>query len=375
MREMAATAQRVTLTDELRRERLLDIEARLHRHRAPAFAILALALIASGPWIGWLWLIPLVPALGAPSACRRLMAASPRPERWAAAAWGVSPLMIAVSVALTSGPKAAAVCWFGLPAVTLGARFERRGVMIGIGYLLGLLLLSTVPVDPAAAAHRPDLLIFPVALVLAVTVFSAAIVQSDRHHRLEAVVDPLTGLLNRTALYQRFGELRQQAAMSAGGTSIGFLVVDLDRFKLVNDEHGHATGDAVLERLAYVMRNSLRAFDLVYRLGGEEFVVVLPGADLHKAAEIGERLREAAESARPHGLTVTMSIGVAVADGRELDFDDLYERADTALYAAKAAGRNRVCSWDETEVRGLGLDECGSSATTPAAPGSFATAR
>jgi diguanylate cyclase (GGDEF)-like protein len=344
---MAASAQPVTLTDELKRERLLDIEARLHKHRAPAFAVLSAALIASGPWIGWLWIIPLVPALGAPLACRKLMAASPRPERWAAAGWGVSPLMIAVSVALTGGPKSPALCWFALPAVTLGARFERRGVVLGLSYLLALLFSSTLPVDPSAAAARPDLLIFPVALTLAVTVFSAAIQQSDRHHRLEAVVDPLTGLLNRTALYQRFGELKQQAEMAAGGARLGFLVVDLDCFKRINDEHGHTVGDAVLERLAYVMRNSLRAFDLVYRLGGEEFVVVLPSVTLDKAMEIAERLRAAAEEARPQGLEVTMSVGVAAAEGRQLDFDDLYARADAALYAAKEAGRNRVRCWEE----------------------------
>jgi diguanylate cyclase (GGDEF)-like protein len=138
--------------------------------------------------------------------------------------------------------------------------------------------------------------------------------------------------------------------MTDGGTQVGFLVVDLDRFKRINDEHGHAVGDAVLERLAYVMRNSLRAFDLVYRLGGEEFVVVLPGVTLEKAAEIAERLRDAAERARPHGLDVTMSIGVAAAAGCELDFDDLYARADAALYAAKECGRNRVQAWDDASV-------------------------
>jgi diguanylate cyclase (GGDEF)-like protein len=347
---MAQAVEPVTLTDELRRERLLDIEARLHRHRAPAFAILAVALIASGPWIGWMWLIPLVPALGAPLLTRRAMAVSPTPERWAAAGWAISPAMIAISVALTGGPKSSAICWFAVPAVTLGARFERRGVIIGLSYLLGLLLLATVAVDPSAAAARPDFINFPVALTLAVTVFSAAIVQSDRHHRLEAVVDPLTGLLNRTALYQRFGELHQQAQMTAGGTTVGFLVVDLDHFKRINDEHGHATGDAVLERLAYVMRNSLRAFDLVYRLGGEEFVVVLPGVGLEKAAEIAERLRQAAARARPEGLEVTVSIGVGVAAGKELDFDDLYARADAALYAAKESGRNRVHAWDPVSI-------------------------
>jgi diguanylate cyclase (GGDEF)-like protein len=202
------------------------------------------------------------------------------------------------------------------------------------------MLCSTVLVDPHAAAKNPQLLIMPVGLMFAVSFFSNAVVQSDRDHRLEAIVDPLTGLLNRAALQQRFAELAQQARISDGGTAVGFLVADLDHFKDVNDAHGHAVGDAVLEQLAHTMRNELRAFDLIYRLGGEEFVVVLPGAEMVDALEIAERLRAAVEAARPEGLAVTLSVGVAVAAGSELDFDRLYESADAALYGAKQAGRN-----------------------------------
>ncbi len=330
------------LTAELARERLLDIEARLRRFRIPVFGVLGASILASGPWLGWIWIVPLVPAIGIPALCQRLMVRSAHPERWAAAGWTFAPLMIAASVACTGGPRSPAVSWFAAAAVTLGARFERRGVTAGLIVIIAMLLASTIPVDPQAAAHNPESLIFAIGLTLAVTLFSAAVVQSDRDHRLEAVIDPLTGLLNRAALEHRFVELGEQARVAPGGARVGFLVVDVDRFKLVNDEHGHGVGDCVLEKLANAMRTELRAFDLVYRLGGEEFVVLLPGADSDAASEIAERLRAACQSSRPEGLAVTVSVGVAVAEGAELDFDRLYERADAALYLAKNSGRNCV---------------------------------
>jgi diguanylate cyclase (GGDEF)-like protein len=339
---MPNQTERVTLTDELKRERLLDIEARLRRFRIPVFIALGISLIASGPWVGWLWIGPLVPAIGVPVVLQKAMIGSPRPERWAALAWATSPVIIALCVVMTDGPRSPGISWFVLAAVTLGCRFERKGVIAGLAFMLVLLLASAVGMDPHGAAQAPQLLIMPVGLIFAVTFFSAAVVQSDRDHRLEAIVDPLTGLLNRAALQQRFGELMQQARMTDGGTAIGFLVADLDRFKNVNDEHGHAVGDAVLEQLAHTMRNELRAFDLIYRLGGEEFVVLLPGAEITDALELAERLRAAVEAARPEGLEVTLSVGVGVASGSELDFDRLYQRADAALYAAKQAGRNCV---------------------------------
>jgi diguanylate cyclase (GGDEF)-like protein len=337
---MPSHTGRVTLTDELRRERLLDIEARLRRFRIPVFVALGISLIASGPWVGWLWIGPLVPAIGVPVVLYKVMVRSRRPELWAALAWCTSPVIIAVCVVLTGGPDSPGISWFVLTAVTLGARFEGRGVITGLLFTITLMLCSTVLVDPHAAAKDPQLLIMPVGLMFAVSFFSNAVVQSDRDHRLEAIVDPLTGLLNRAALQQRFAELVQQARISDGGTAVGFLVADLDHFKDVNDAHGHAVGDAVLEQLAHTMRNELRAFDLIYRLGGEEFVVVLPGAEMVDALEIAERLRAAVEAARPEGLAVTLSVGVAVAAGSELDFDRLYESADAALYRAKQAGRN-----------------------------------
>jgi diguanylate cyclase (GGDEF)-like protein len=329
------------LAAQLRRERLVDMEARLGVYRRRAFAVLALALIASGPWIGFWFLIPLGAALVASTIADRFVATRKHAHRWAAVGWAISGVMIAVSVALTGAADSPAVMWLALPAVTLGARFELRGVLLGVAFLIGLLFLCTFALDPQAVLDRPDTLIFPIALVIATAIFSGATQASDRDHRREAVLDPLTGLLNRSALLTRFEELEQLAGHGEHA-SLGLLVADLDHFKQINDEHGHPAGDAVLRDVAYAMRKALRAFDLVYRVGGEEFVVLLPGADLAHTVEVGERLREAVAEVRTGDIRVTMSLGAAAARGGGVRFLDLYGAADAALYAAKRDGRDRV---------------------------------
>src|SRR5215203_2618082 len=244
------------LAAQLRRERLIDMEARLVVYRRRAFAVLALALLASGPWIGFWFLLPLAAALIASTVADALVRTRRHAHRWAAVGWGISGVMIAVSVALTGAADSPALMWLALPAVTLGARFELRGVLLGVAYLIVLMLLCTV------------------ALVVATTIFSGATQASDRDHRREAVLDPLTGLLNRSAMLNRLEELEQLAGHGEHA-SLGLIVADLDHFKRINDEHGHPVGDAVLKDVAYAMRKALRAFDLVYRIGGEEFVVLL----------------------------------------------------------------------------------------------------
>jgi diguanylate cyclase (GGDEF)-like protein len=154
------------------------------------------------------------------------------------------------------------------------------------------------------------------------------------------VLDPLTGLLNRKALASRFAELAEQAAQTDG--SVCVVACDLDHFKAINDEHGHEHGDAVLKAAAYVFRKSLRSFELAYRLGGEEFLVVLPGSSVAEGCEVAERIRAALEAELPGGSLVTASLGVAAAAGADVRLEALCREADAALYVAKRDGRNRV---------------------------------
>jgi diguanylate cyclase (GGDEF)-like protein len=169
------------------------------------------------------------------------------------------------------------------------------------------------------------------------------------------VLDPLTGLLNRKSLLPRFDELQMQARQQHA--PICMIAVDLDHFKQVNDTFGHETGDAVLKESAYEMRKCLRSFELFYRLGGEEFLVMIPGAELDQGRKLAERMRDAVERTKPAGVAVTVSIGVAVAAGDQLDFEQLFNAADQALYEAKHAGRNRIASIEVREDAEPGMLE------------------
>lgn len=164
--------------------------------------------------------------------------------------------------------------------------------------------------------------------------------------RLEALarVDPLTGLGNR----RDFEDRCRQGLVRARelGETLALLVVDVDHFKRVNDGHGHAAGDAVLQAIARAAQTTVRELDHVSRFGGEEFIVLAPDCDLAGGVALGERLRQAVlllavPEAQGGSIRVTVSIGVAVARAGETA-DGVLVRADRALYQAKHAGRNRV---------------------------------
>lgn len=164
-----------------------------------------------------------------------------------------------------------------------------------------------------------------------------------------AAYDPLTGLHNRRSAQTRLAALADGARRL--GQAFAVMVLDLDHFKTVNDRWGHAAGDAVLVEVARRLAANLRAGDFVARIGGEEFLVVLPATDLVDARSIAERLRQAVREkpfALPQGgvLTVTASIGLALSDcllrDPEQPVAELIDRADQALMTAKSAGRNRV---------------------------------
>ncbi|HEX4010517.1 MAG TPA: GGDEF domain-containing protein [Solirubrobacteraceae bacterium] len=104
----------------------------------------------------------------------------------------------------------------------------------------------------------------------------------------------------------------------------------------------HACGDAVLKDVAYVLRKELRSFELLYRIGGEELLLVLPGAGLAAGCDVAENVRASIERGRPAGLEVTASLGVCTAGGAQIEFGPMFEAADSALYLAKRSGRNRV---------------------------------
>jgi diguanylate cyclase (GGDEF)-like protein/PAS domain S-box-containing protein len=175
---------------------------------------------------------------------------------------------------------------------------------------------------------------------------------SDRREASEALrrafsCDHLTGLANRRALYEA-AELELQRWRRAP-RPLSVLMVDADHFKAINDRHGHAAGDAVLRQLAAALSACFRAVDVVARLGGEEFVVLLPGTSPEGAQTVAARLCDHVASqvvqVGEQAVRCTVSVGVAVMDETLDGVDALLARADQALYAAKAQGRNRVVPW------------------------------
>ncbi|HEY7935298.1 MAG TPA: GGDEF domain-containing protein [Solirubrobacteraceae bacterium] len=344
MNEPVMECQSWLCPDGVDRERMLDMDRRLQPVRRKAFVVLGAALLACGPWLGYWTIVPLVIAGGIFWMADARTPTASRPEYAMFAAWATSEVIIAASIALTGGPMQVTLGWFAIPVVTLSARFSGRGIVLGVATALGLLLAVTFSVDTQAVMTNPSLVIGPAALIVAVAMLSTALMQSDVEHRSEAVIDQLTGMLNRHALNTRTRELAQQSAIS--GQPVGVIVADLDHFKEINDSAGHAVGDAVLTDAAYRMRKQLRAFDLAYRLGGEEFLVLLPGADIAKSADLAEQLRrEIAADTLGDGQHVTMSFGVSSSPaGSAFDYPSVFAQADAALYEAKSQGRNRVCS-------------------------------
>lgn len=318
------------------------MEPRIAKARAVAFGAAGVGLVTAVPWYGWWILLPLAwIVLSHFLLLLPLIARAKRPE-WPIFATVVNAqATIGLAIALSGGPRSPAQPLLLFSIVTVSARFPGRGVIAAAAFTGLVLIASTIAIAPAAYARNPAFVDASLICLIGLAAGCYALMHSDIRQRAEAILDPLTGLLNRKALTDRFAELSQQAALT--GEPIALVMCDIDRFKEVNDAHGHERGDAVLKEAAYTMRRSLRSFELVYRLGGDEFLIVLPGASFKTAGELAEAVRRALEAARPGGIDVTMSVGVASARGH-VAFDPLFRAADEALYRAKRNGRNRVAT-------------------------------
>jgi diguanylate cyclase (GGDEF)-like protein len=186
-------------------------------------------------------------------------------------------------------------------------------------------------------------------VLLVVVSFSMAALsteQQTRALRMVATRDDLTGLLNRKAFLDLATELLNDRAVTHGTGAL--ILADLDHFKAVNDTHGHAAGDLALQAFAGACRDTVRTTDLVGRYGGEEFILLIPGASADRAQKTAEAVsRRLAQVPSGDGLQMpTVSYGVALYDAGTSDLDDLIASADRALYEAKSLGRNRTVHSD-----------------------------
>jgi diguanylate cyclase (GGDEF)-like protein len=233
----------------------------------------------------------------------------------------------------------ARVLWLSIAALVLASAMRFAWTLDYAGETPAHLMLVPPVMQPLYA-------IFYGVLPILVATMLLNLVNDSLHQQLDlrASTDELTGLLTRRALREAAAEHIAQARRFR--LEVAVLILDLDHFKRINDQHGHAAGDGVLRRTAQRLRQQLRPDSLLARYGGEEFVALAPVEDLRGARLVAERLRSAiggvslTEGANP-ALAVTVSIGVTLIEAGEA-LEDALRRADLALYRAKQEGRNQV---------------------------------
>lgn len=189
--------------------------------------------------------------------------------------------------------------------------------------------------------------------VLAMVSFALRISKGEERYAKMSLLDPLTELYNSRYLLTRADQ--EFALFNRTGQNMALIMADIDHFKYVNDQYGHSIGDIVLQQVATVMRNTARKVDVVARVGGEEFTVLLPDSTTKGAMVLAERIRERIASTPillPDGRSINVKISLGVSSTEEFVpdvFNELYESADNALYRAKRDGRNRVVKAVESD--------------------------
>lgn len=276
------------------------------------------------------------------------------------AIWGLSCLLCTTAIAIGNLPLELAASDFGcflltaLPLVAARARLKSGAdrILFGAAVLVALDHLvrgSTVPITITQGtaflgseyAFLTQALACIFGLFLALAALATQVFDLLARYERQAMIDPLSGLLNRRGFDEAVGQLHSKARSGS------LIVCDIDHFKAVNDEFGHALGDRVIIALARRLEAAALKHGISARFGGEEFVLFLPGADAARAAAIADDVREGFTreigSTLPITRKVTASFGLSTVQHADASIHDTIARADKALYEAKSRGRNRVC--------------------------------
>lgn len=237
--------------------------------------------------------------------------------------------------------------WRGRSEKFLGATLRAAmasPLLIG-GQLLGVIAIVRADNDQGFTKNDQTL------LQMFAQQAAIAVKNAELFNELEKLTrtDTLTGLFNRRGLIEMSQSEFERAKRS--GYPLSMIMVDIDFFKLVNDQYGHTVGDQILRILSDELQRNLRGIDILCRYGGEEFAILLPETTLQSAREVAERLRVAAvklQFTSIHAdINITISLGISTMPGDTADLETLLDQADEALYSAKTSGRNRVCIYGE----------------------------
>jgi diguanylate cyclase (GGDEF)-like protein len=251
--------------------------------------------------------------------------------------------LIGVALATTEGAGDGAVLYMW-PVLWMAYFFPDRGAAVIVGWVavVHAAVLLSLPDTPANWARLMDVVVATLVVAVVVRAIAGRNAQLVARLAVEAHHDPLTGLLNRRGFDERLAVERARAERD--GSSLALVMLDIDHFKRINDDHGHDAGDEVLRRIASLLTDQARGIDTIGRVGGEEFVILLPQADQDAAFAVAERVRHTVAGDDPGAAgerRVTISLGVA-ASTPPIDTQWLFEAADQAMYRAKRAGRDQT---------------------------------
>ncbi|MEM7141048.1 MAG: GGDEF domain-containing protein [Actinomycetota bacterium] len=322
--------------NETERTRLREIATSFGSKLVIAYVATAAVLVAAVPTYGW-WVVAVVGGDAVRAAAfQSIGLRGPRPEAWYLADLILSSATVAIGVWFTGGVESPFFPWFAMVAAVAPTLFV--GKLLAIASAALTLSVIVAAFGPSSSTSAPAWLAAAALLAAMLTVLLSflELLSFEGRFRRESAMDPLTGLPNRRSFDRRMAVLAEDDV-----APISLLLIDIDHFKRINDEFGHDRGDEVLADVAAELQAALRGDDRPFRIGGEEFVFVLPHTPPQRAAELAEVVRHRLDVAAVAALPVTVSVGVATAaDGRSLDA--ALHAADDALRRAKAAGRNRV---------------------------------
>lgn len=268
-----------------------------------------------------------------------------------AVAAGSHEMMVwtAFSVAFAFPPT---MVMLGAASVRAGIKFAKYFVFASLAAMTGAFLTAMVvsgAMPYSVLAYRAveiGMLIDAVLLALALADQFRVTQEGKARAEEMAKIDPLTGINNRRAFTELVAPVWSTGVRNNHNMAV--IILDLDRFKTINDTYGHAFGDEMLVKVAATITNAARRGDVAARWGGEEFIMFLPETNLKDAVFVAERMRENIASIRLESdgiaILLTASFGVAECGSRSLLLDGLIKAADDQLYAAKQHGRNKVCS-------------------------------
>lgn len=322
------------------RTRLRELERNTNVSRWLALgamsAVIGWFAVAISPWLGLCLVLPWLSQAAGHGVTLR----SARPERWILARTSLVQLSVAGVIVGTGGALSPATSWLALMPVTLCTRVGPRGLAVVMAETVLLAVGAFGLGDGHQVPTLSEQIVGQVGFLAALTALLISITRVESEQRSGRTRDTLTGALTRSALPERQRELERR--LTGADRCSALILIDVDRFKAINDQHGHQRGDDVLRELAQRLEAVSRAEDLLFRIGGEEFAVTLLCQDLGELSGAAVRLRRAVEAAPVAGCDVTVSIGAALGPPGRFDYDSLFVVADGQLRQAKEGGRNAV---------------------------------